>query len=84
MWMPSNSGAACTPICSVTSAPNRRPCATNFVYPRRFISVTHARAMRVGAPAGRGRLAGESVTRHRWNHHMERVRCARRHAPWDW
>src|ERR671913_11597 len=29
------------------------------------------------APAGARRLAGESVARHRRNHHMESVRCAR-------
>jgi hypothetical protein len=46
--MPSNSGAACTPISSVTTAPQSPPCATNFVYPRRFISTVQARAMRSG------------------------------------
>ena len=28
VWMPTNSGGACTPICSVTSAPQSPPCAT--------------------------------------------------------
>src|SRR6266851_3815848 len=35
--MPSNSGGASRPICSVMTAPQSPPCATNFVYPRRFI-----------------------------------------------
>ena len=35
-------------------------------------------------PAGRGRLARKAVARHRRNHQMERIRCARRRAPWDW
>ena len=48
VWMPSNSGGACTPIMSTTSAPQSPPCATNFVYPRRFISTIQARAMRSG------------------------------------
>src|SRR6516164_1205986 len=43
--MPSNSGGACRPIMSTTTAPQSPPCATNFVYPMRFISTTQARAM---------------------------------------
>ena len=35
-----------------------------------------ARAMRIGIPAGRGRLAGEAVARQRRNHDVEGVRCA--------
>ena len=33
----------------VTAAPQSPPCATNRVYPRRFISTTQARAMRAGS-----------------------------------
>src|SRR5260370_37379533 len=47
--MPSSSGAACSPMACVTAAPQSPPCATNRVYPRRFISTTQARAMRVGS-----------------------------------
>ena len=49
VWMPSNSGGACTPISSVMIAPQSPPCATNFVYPRRFISTVQARAMWAGS-----------------------------------
>ena len=60
----------------MTTAPQSPPCATNFVYPRRFISTTQARAMRSGPQPVRGRLARESVARHRRDHHVERIRCA--------
>src|SRR5215831_2374358 len=36
-------------ICSVTAFPQSPPCATKRVYPRRFISTTHALAMRMGS-----------------------------------
>ena len=52
MWMPINSGGACTPICSVTNAPQSPPCATYRSYPRRFIRTIQARAMRVGSQPG--------------------------------
>src|SRR6185437_15129697 len=45
-WMPSSSGAACVPIDCTTAAPQSPPCATNRVYPSRFISTTQARATR--------------------------------------
>ena len=32
--------------------------------------------MRSGPQAGRGRLAGETVARHRGDHHVESIRCA--------
>src|SRR5206468_10199963 len=47
--MPSNSGGACRAICSETAFPQSPPCATNFVYPSRFISTTQALAMRGGS-----------------------------------
>src|SRR5713101_6551646 len=50
--MASNSGGASTPIRSVMSAPQSPPCATNFLYPKRFISRTQARAMRSGSQPG--------------------------------
>ena len=74
--MPSNSGAASAPISSVMTAPQSPPCATNFVYPRRFISTTHARAMCWGSQPVRRRLAREAVAGYRRNHDVERVRCA--------
>ena len=37
------------PIVCVTAAPQSPPWATNRVYPRRFISTTHARAIRTGS-----------------------------------
>src|SRR4030095_1132048 len=40
-----SSGCPCVAITSVIIAPQSPPCATNFVYPRRFISTTQARAM---------------------------------------
>src|SRR5215471_8543030 len=43
-----DAGGASTPIRSVMTAPQSPPCATYFVYPRRFISSTHARAIRSG------------------------------------
>ena len=49
VWMASSSGGACTPMNSVMTAPQSPPCATNFVYPRRFISTTQARAMWTGS-----------------------------------
>src|SRR6516162_8968428 len=73
--MPRSSGAACTPISSVTTAPQSPPCATNLVYPRRFISVTQARDVG-GIPSGCSRPAGEAIARHRWNHYVECVFCA--------
>ena len=48
-WMPSSSGGACSPIVWVTAAPQSPPCATNRVYPRRFISSVQARAVRTGS-----------------------------------
>ena len=74
--MPSNSAGACAPISSVMIAPQSPPCATNFLYPRRFMSTTQARAMCCGIPAGGGRLAREAVAGHRRNHQVERIRCA--------
>ena len=47
--MPINSGGASRAICSVTAFPQSPPCATNRVYPRRFISTIQARAMRMGS-----------------------------------
>src|SRR5207248_9574510 len=47
--MPSNSGGASAPISSVMIAPQSPPCATNFVYPRRFISTVQDRAMWAGS-----------------------------------
>jgi hypothetical protein len=44
-----NPNHACTPIISTISAPQSPPCATNCLYPRRFISTTQARAMRAGS-----------------------------------
>ena len=44
----SNSAGACTPMSSVMMAPQSPPCATNFVWPRRFISTVQARAMWAG------------------------------------
>jgi hypothetical protein len=42
----------CAPMNSVTIAPQSPPCATNFLYPRRFMSTTQARAMRSGSQPG--------------------------------
>src|SRR6516165_4052840 len=47
--VPINSGAPSSAICSVTAFPQSPPCATNRVYPRRFISTTRALAMRMGS-----------------------------------
>src|SRR5688572_20405399 len=48
VWMAINSGGACAPIRSVMRAPQSPPCATYFLYPRRFISTFQARAIRSG------------------------------------
>jgi hypothetical protein len=37
---------------AVMSAPQSPPCATNFLYPKQFISTTQARAMRSGSHPG--------------------------------
>ncbi len=58
------------------SAPQSPPCATNLLYPRRFISTIPGTRDVSRVPAGSGRLAGEPVARHRRNHDVERVRCA--------
>jgi hypothetical protein len=50
--MPINSGGACCAIEFVTNPPQSPPCAANRLYPRRFISSTHARAMRAGSQPG--------------------------------
>ena len=49
VWIPTSSGAPSKDICSVTALPQSPPCATNRLYPSRFISTTHARAMRIGS-----------------------------------
>ena len=75
VWMPINSGGACTPISSAMMAPQSPPCATNFVYPRRFISTIHARAMWAGSQPVVVGLARKSVAGHRRNDHIERIGC---------
>ena len=77
VWMPSNSGGACTPIRSTTSAPQSPPCATNCVVSKALHQHDPGTGDAGGIPAGRGRLARKPVARHRRNHEMERVRCAR-------
>ena len=84
VWMPINSGGACRAICSVTAFPQSPPCATNRVYPRRFISTIQARAMRMGSqPVVVGLPenpwpGSDGITT------IERVRLRSRHGPWDW
>ena len=56
--------APCEAITSVMIAPQSPPCATNFVYPRRFISTTQARAMWAGSQPVVGRFARKPVARH--------------------
>src|SRR3984957_5334087 len=79
-WMPRSSGAACSPIACVTAAPQSPPCATNRVYPSRFISTTQARAMRVGSQPVVVGLAenpwpgSEGITR--WNASAALAPCA--------
>ena len=76
VWIPINSGAPSRDICSVTAFPQSPPCATNRVYPRRFINTIHARAMRMGSQPSSVGLPGKSVARQRRNHDIESVRCA--------
>ena len=71
--MPSNSGGACRAIFSETAFPQSPPCATNFVYPRRFISVVPRTCDAGGSHPGRRRLARESVAGQRRNHDVKRV-----------
>ena len=59
---------------STTTAPQSPPCATNFVYPRRFISSTQARAIRSGPQPGPVGLPEKAVVSmvgmirdHRWS-----------------
>src|ERR1700749_1631260 len=74
--MPSNSGGACTPICSVMTAPQSPPWATNREYPRRFINTTQARAMRTGShPVAVGFAENPSPGRG-GTHDRDRVRRA--------
>ncbi|MCC8962492.1 hypothetical protein H8A95_09260 [Bradyrhizobium sp. Pear76] len=47
--MPSSSGAPSFAISLETGEPQSPPCATNFLYPSRFISTTQARAIRCGS-----------------------------------
>ena len=47
--MPSSSGGACSAMTFEIWPPQSPPCATKLVYPRRFISTTHARAMCSGS-----------------------------------
>ena len=78
--MPANSGAAWMPIVWVTAAPQSPPWATNRVYPRRFISTTHARAVRTGSQPVAVGLAenpcpgSEGITR--WNASCALAPCA--------
>jgi hypothetical protein len=78
--MPSSPGGACAAITSVIIAPQSPPCATNFLYPRRFISTTQARAMRAGSwPACLKRRIPASTGS------LDRKRPMRsRHVPSDW
>ena len=63
---------------------NRELCATNFVYPRRFISPVEAHGMWAGShPVVLG-LPEKTITGHRRNYHMERVGCISRRVGWDW
>jgi hypothetical protein len=54
---PSGPGGACAAITSVMSPPQSPPCATNCVYPRRFISTTQARAVQAGPSRSSGRCS---------------------------
>ena len=81
VWMPSNSGAPARPFLGDERAP--------IAALRHILRVAkalhqHGPGARdaLGVPAGRGRLARKPVARHRRNHEVEGVRCARAMRRW--